>query len=152
MSRSTVMLLAASMVTLLGAAAIARADVVYEYTDAKGQVHYTDQWVPGAKVIRTETARGSAAQGATQGSQNDSNAAASDVKQQEASEVVQSDEAKARAAQCTQAKEQYQKMIQSRRIFTVDKSGERHYLSDSDADAARVQAKQAVDAACGSGS
>lgn len=151
MSRSTVMLMAASMVTLLGVAAIARADVVYEYTDAKGQVHYTDQWVPGAKLIRTETARGSQAQSAMQGIQNLSNDASNDAKQQEAAQTVQGDEAKARAAQCTQAKTQYQQMIASRRIYTVDKSGARHYLSDADADAARVQAKQAMDAACGTG-
>jgi hypothetical protein len=43
-------------------------------------------------------------------------------------------------------------MIESRRIFTTDKSGNRTYLSDADADAARLQAKQAMDADCGTGS
>lgn len=152
MSRSTVLLLATSMAVLLGTVGTARADTVYEWTDAHGQVHYTDQWVPGAKVVRTDTIHRSADSSATQGIQNESNAASHDLKQQQEAQSVQQDEAKARAARCTQDKEQYQKMIESRRIFTTDKSGNRTYLSDADADAARLQAKQAMDADCGSGS
>jgi hypothetical protein len=152
MSRSTVFLLATSMAVLLGAAGTARADTVYEWTDAHGQVHYTDQWVPGAKVVRTDTIRQSADSSATQGIQNESNAASHDLKQQQEAQSVQQDEAKARAARCAQDKEQYQRMIESRRIYTTDKSGNRTYLSDADADAARLQAKQAMDADCGSGS
>ena len=153
MPRSIVFLLAASMAALLGAAGTARADVVYQWTDAHGQVHYTDQWVPGAKLIRTETARPSAAAaGTTQGIQSESAAADGQIKQQADAQAVQQDEAKARAARCTQDKAEYQKLIDSRRIFTTDKSGERHYLSDSDADAARLKARQAMDADCGSGS
>jgi Domain of unknown function (DUF4124) len=152
MSRSTVFLLATSMAVLLGAAGTARADTVYEWTDAHGQVHYTDQWVPGAKVVRTDTIHQSADSSATQGIQNESNAASHDLKQQQEAQSVQQDEAKARAARCAQDKEQYQRMIESRRIYTTDKSGNRTYLSDADADAARLQAKQAMDADCGSGS
>ena len=153
MPRSIVILLAASLAALLGAAGSVRADVVYQWTDAHGQVHYTDQWVPGAKIIRTETARASAAAaGANQGIQSEANAANGQIQQQADAQAVQQDEAKARAARCTQDKAEYQKLIDSRRIFTTDKSGERHYLSDSDADAARLKARQAMDADCGSGS
>jgi Domain of unknown function (DUF4124) len=148
MQRSIVILLAAS--ALAGLAGIAHADVVYQWTDAKGQVHYTDQWVPGAKLIRTETAHPSTT-GTTPGIQSASNAADGQIKQQNAAQAVQADEDKARAARCTQEKTEYQKLIDSRRIYTTDKSGERHYLSDSDADAARVKARQAMDADCGSG-
>lgn len=152
MSRSIAILLATSLAAFLGAAATARADVVYQWTDAHGQVHYTDQWVPGAKLIRTETAHPSAAGNAIQGIQNESSAASSDVKQQSDADAVQSDVAKARAAQCTKDKAAYQQLIASRRIYTVDKSGERHYLSDADADAARLKARQAMEADCGSAS
>jgi hypothetical protein len=150
MPRSIVILLAASMATLLGVAGTAHADVVYQWTDAHGQVHYTDQWVPGAKLIRTETAHPSAGAGTTQGIQSESTAADGQIKQQVDAQAVQQDEAKARAARCTQDKAEYQKLIDSRRIFTTDKSGERHYLSDSDADAARLKVRQAMDADCGS--
>jgi hypothetical protein len=152
MSRSTAFLLATSMAVLLGAVGTARADTVYEWTDAHGQVHYTDQWVPGAKVVRTDTIHRSADSGAAQGIQKESDAASQGLKQQQEAQSVQQDEAKARAARCTQDKEQYQKLIESRRIYTTDKSGNRTYLSDADADAARLQAKQAMDADCGSGS
>ena len=150
MSRSTVMLLAVSMAALLGVAAVARADVVYEWTDARGQVHYTDQWVPGAKVVQTAVNHPAAASsGSTQGTASGNTAADGQVQQQQASQAVQQDEAKVRAAQCTQDKAEYQKLIDSRRIYTTDKSGERHYLSDADADAARVKALQTLQADCG---
>lgn len=150
MPRSTVILLATSMVVLLGAVGAARADTVYEWTDAKGQVHYTDQWVPGAKLIKTDSSRRPKADSsATQGIQNESNAASNGLKQQAEAEAVQQDEAKARAARCTQEKIQYASLVQSRRIYTTDKNGNRQYLSDSDADAARLRVRQAMDADCG---
>jgi len=152
MSRSTVFLLTISMAVLLGAAGSARADTVYEWTDAHGQVHYTDQWVPGAKVVRTDTIRRPADSSAAQGIQNESNAASHDLKEQQEAQSVQADEAKVRAARCAAETKQYQKLIDSRRIYTTDKSGNRTYLSDADADALRVQAKQEMDADCGSGS
>jgi hypothetical protein len=151
MSRSTAFLLATSMAVLLGTIGSARADTVYEWTDAQGQVHYTDQWVPGAKIVKTgDAGRQQASSSAAQGIQNESNSASRDLKQQQEAQSVQEDEAKARAARCTQDKEQYQKMIESRRIYTTDKSGNRTYLSDADADALRLSAKQAMDADCGS--
>ncbi len=152
MSRSTVILLAASVVALLGAAGAARADVVYAWTDAHGEVHYTDQWVPGAKVVMTSAAHGAADSGAAKGIQKESDAAARGIDQQQTAAAVQQDEAKARAGRCTQEKAEYQRMIDSRRIYITDKSGQRTYLSDAEADAARVKARQAMDADCGTGS
>ena len=150
MSRSTFILLVTSMAVLLAAVGTARADTVYEWTDAKGEVHYTDQWVPGAKLVRTDTAhRPAADSSAAQGIQSESNAASQGLKQQQETQAVQQDEAKARAARCTQETAEYQKLIESRRIYTTDKSGERQYLSDADADAARLKARQAMDADCG---
>jgi len=62
---------------------------------------------------------------------------------------VQQDVARARAVRCARDKAEYQKLVDSRRIFTTDKNGERQYLSDADADAARLKARQAMDADCG---
>lgn len=154
MSRSAHILLATSLLALLaGAVGIARADVVYEWTDAKGQMHYTDQWVPGARLVKTGTTRPPAADSsATKAIQSESDAASSQIQQQDTAQAVQQDEAKARAARCTQDKSMYQKLIESRRIFTTDKSGDRHYLSDADAEAARLKARQDMQADCGTGS
>jgi len=146
------MLLAAAMVVLLGAVGAARADTVYEWTDAHGEVHYTDQWVPGAKLIRTETAHGANASSAMQAIQSESNAASKSIRQQQDAQAVQQDEAKARAERCTKEKAEYLQLIQSRRIYKTDKNGERQYLSDADADAARLKARQAMEADCGTGS
>lgn len=153
MSRFTVILLAASVAMLLAGAGIARAGerIVYEWTDAHGEAHYSDQWVPGAKPIRIETAA-AASSDATQGIQSESAAAARQISQEQNAQAVQQDEAKARAAQCTQDKARYQRLIQSRRIYTTDQSGQRHYLSDADADAVRVKAREAMEADCGTGS
>jgi hypothetical protein len=152
MSRSILILLAVSITVLVAGVGSARADqhIVYQWTDAHGEVHYTDQWVPGAKLIRIETAHQPADSGAMQGIQGESNAATREVKEQQDAQAVQQDVAKARATQCAQDKARYQQLIQSRRIFTTDKSGERHYLSDADADALRLKARQAMDADCGS--
>ena len=150
MPRSTVILLATSLAVLLGAVGSARADTVYEWTDAKGEVHYTDQWVPGAKVVRTDAAHPKTDASAMQGIQRENNVVSQGLEQQQAAQAVQQDEAKARAARCTADKAQYQRLIQSRRLYTTDKNGQRQYLSDSDADAARLKARQAVDADCGS--
>lgn len=152
MSRSNVMLLATSMVVLLGAIGAARADTVYEWTDARGEAHYTDQWVPGAKLIRTDTAHRANASSAVQAIQSESKAASAALQQQQDAQAVQQDEAKARAARCTQEKAEYQKLIESRRIYKTDKSGERQYLSDADVEAARLKARQVMQADCGSGS
>lgn len=152
MPRSTFILMASSMAALLAAVSIARADVVYEWTDAQGEVHYTDQWVPGAKLVRTESSHGSTSQGAMQGIEKESAAAGHEIRQQQDLQAVQEDEAKSRAARCAQDKAEYQKLIESRRIFTTDKSGERHYLSDTDAEAARLRARQTMEADCGTGS
>ncbi len=152
MSRFTAVLLAAALATVLGGAGIARAgeSVVYEWTDAHGEVHYTDQWVPGAKRITIQTAHTPADSGATQGIQDD--AASKELEQQAAARGVQKDEARIRAKECKEAKSNYQTLIQSRRIFTTDKSGERHYLSDAEANALRVKARETMQTACGSGS
>lgn len=153
MSRSTIILLAAAITVLLGSAGAARADVVYEWTDAHGQVHYTDQWVPGAKVVRTVDANRPAANpSGTQPVQNQDNAAAGQIQQQQESQSERQDEAKVRASRCAADKQTYQTLLASRRIYTTDKNGQRTYLSDTDADAARTRARQAMDADCGTGS
>ncbi|HEX9139572.1 MAG TPA: hypothetical protein VF848_07275 [Steroidobacteraceae bacterium] len=63
--------------------------------------------------------------------------------------AVQNDVAAARAEQCKKAQDDYQHSIIARRIYNEDKDGNRVYLSDDEADAARVRARQAVQDYCG---
>ena len=41
----------ATAVALIGVVAAAHADV-YRWTDAQGEVHYSDKWVPGSTLIK----------------------------------------------------------------------------------------------------
>ena len=135
MSRSTVILLATSMAVLLGAAGAARADTVYEWTDAHGQVHYTDQWVPGAKLVTTVTAHRPADSGAMQGIQKESSSRFGRPQAAAGGPIRAGRRGQGPCRPMRAGKAEYQKLIESRRIFTTDKSGNRTYLSDADADA-----------------
>ena len=59
--------------------------------------------------------------------------------------------AAAKAEQCKQAEEAYQKAIQARRIYKTDEAGNRVYFSSAEMDAARLRARAARDLACGPG-
>ncbi|MDE2221051.1 MAG: hypothetical protein KGL25_08100 [Gammaproteobacteria bacterium] len=70
---------------------------------------------------------------------------------QEASrQAVQKDIAATRAEQCKAAKEKYQQSIEARRVYRLNKAGEREYLSDSEADQLRLNARLEMERSCGS--
>ncbi|HEV7432272.1 MAG TPA: hypothetical protein VGN77_04455 [Steroidobacteraceae bacterium] len=65
-------------------------------------------------------------------------------------QAVQKDVAATRAEQCKQAQDKYQKAIAARRVYRLNKAGEREYLSDAEMEQARVSARLEVDRTCGS--
>ncbi len=123
---------------------------VYKTVDAQGQVHYSDQWSPGAELIKG-SARAATDTPAPVDTPND-HSVAPDPKAA-ATKQVQSDMAALRAEQCKQLKEQYAKVIRARRIYQpgTDSSAPKEYMSDADADAERVKTRQAMDEACAGG-
>jgi hypothetical protein len=143
-----------------GAVSLAHADV-FRWVDEHGGVHYSDQWVPGSQVIKSVKPRPSGAsdvaprQAAV--APKPSPVPATDAGQQSAAKAVKQDMAKAREQQCKDAKDRYNKAIEARRIYKaapngkkdVDGTEERQYLSDDEADAYRVKARQEVDDFCG---
>ena len=150
--------LAISSFLFAGVISVANADV-FRWVDEHGSVHYSDQWVPGSVLIKstkprppsttsTDTARRApepAKTAPTARNSGDQGAAAQGMKQ---------DLTKVREQQCKDAKERYDKAIQARRIYKStgtdkDNPDEREYLSDTEADAYRVKARQAVDDYCG---
>ena len=148
MPRMTLMLI----LTLAGALGTAWADSVYRWVDSHGEVHYSDQWVPGATLIMTNAPRPPAAGAdakAMAGIAAEDKAATRTLEQDQAARAVAQDEAAQRAKACQAAKARYQQLIQARRLFTQGADGERHYLSDAQADAERVQAREAMDSSCG---
>jgi hypothetical protein len=131
----------------------AQADV-YKSVDAQGQVHYSDQWSPGAELIRGSSSRAAPAPEAPPPAPND-HTLAPDPAKAAAAKQVQSDMDALKAEQCKQLKDQYDKVIHARRIYQApqpgtDSSAPRQYMSDAEADAERVKTRQAMDEACGS--
>jgi hypothetical protein len=139
---------------LAGAFTLARADV-YRWVDEQGQPHYTDQWVPGAVVIRTDKAHPPGADTGARGADQKSLAASNQRISNELSEeanarAVQQDVAKRRDALCQTAKDAYMRAITSRRVYKDEKDGTRTYMTDDEADAYREQVRKSVQENCGS--
>ena len=131
---------------VLGSLSIAQADV-YRWVDDKGEPHYSDQWVPGSTVIKTNRPRvGDAGPSAQKSLTAQGNRADQMADDQANSRAVQADMAKSREAQCKTARDRYQKAILSRRVYKDSKDGDKEFLSDAEADAYRED----VQSFCGS--
>jgi hypothetical protein len=140
---------------MTSAAAVSHAADVYRYVDPQGGVHYTDTWVPGSTLIKVDHhQKGAESDAAAQRTQQNKSVIAGErasveVARANDQRAVQADVTQAREQQCKQAQDNYTKAIQSRRIYKSDKDGERDYLSDTDADAYRLQLRTEMQAACG---
>jgi hypothetical protein len=131
---------------------------VYKYTDERGNTMYTDRPMPGAVRVSTGvqrpaevTERNYAAQQAatnTQLSASNQRLAQGQSDQRAAAQVAKDLEA-TRAARCKQARDNYTTSINSRRLYTTDKDGNRQYLSESQLASERIEAQKAVEAICG---
>ena len=141
-------LVSITALVLAGACTLARADV-FRWVDKDGVVHYSDEWMPGSEVVKTvvkphpESAAAPAAASAAK------NRVTDQFNELNNARAVQQDVAKAHDAQCTWAKDRYMKAITSRRVYKEGKDGERQYMSDTDADAYREQARKDVQEFCG---
>jgi len=154
--------LAISSLLFAGGVSVANAADVFRWVDDHGGVHYSDQWVPGSEVIKSSrphpvnTSSDSPRPApVTQKTTDDHPAGQSS---QAAEKAVKQDMAKIREQQCKEAKERYDNAIQARRIYKpvagdkskdTDRPDDRQYLSDEEADAYRVKARQDVQDLCG---
>ncbi len=148
MSRTSFLILLSGFI-LAGTLGLARADV-YRWVGKDGVVHYSDQWVPGAKlVMRTSgSLRAGSSAAALRGIAGESKAADHQIRQAADERTVQAKEAKLQAERCKSAKATYQRLIYARRLFTTGKHGQRHYLSGAQADAARAKALATMNRLC----
>ena len=151
--------LAISSLLFAAGVSVASADV-FRWVDDHGGVHYSDQWVPGSEVIKStrphpvSTSSGSPRR--TPETQKMPNDHSSSQSTENAEKAVKQDKAKIREQQCKEAKDRYDKAIEARRIYKTaggdkskDGNEERQYLSDDEADAYRVKARQEMQDACG---
>ena len=149
--------LAISSLLFAGGVSVANADV-FRWVDDHGGVHYSDQWVPGSEVIKSTRPHPSSTSSESPHPQKALNAPpATGQSTQTAEKAVKQDMAKIRDQQCKDAKDRYDKSIEARRIYKAvdgDKAKDgnedrRQYLTDEEADAYRVKARQDMDDACG---
>ena len=153
--------LAISSLLFVGGISVANADV-FRWVDDHGGVHYSDQWVPGSEVIKSTrphpVSSSSDSPRSTPTTQRPASDRASDQSTQVAAKAVKQDLAKVREQQCKDAKDRYDKAIQARRIYKspqgdkskdTDRPDDRQYMSDEEADAYRVKARQEVQDLCG---
>jgi hypothetical protein len=140
---------------LLGLASAAQADV-WRWKDPNGTVHYSDSWVPGSVLVKTDSRSSYSTGPAADSSSNasppttSSPSAADTAETERVRREVANDVSKAKEEQCKKAREAYDQAIQSRRIYKKGANGEREYLSDADADAYRLNLLNARKEACGS--
>jgi hypothetical protein len=138
---------------LIGALSVARADV-YRWVDENGEPHYSDQWIPGSTVIKTDRTHPNADSFnhtvQQKGLTAQSDKASAQVADQDNARAMQQDKANSQAAQCKASQDRYMKAIMSRRVYKEGKDGTREYLSDTDADAYREAARKDVMSVCGS--
>ena len=151
------MLRRVALFTLISCVALSAHADVYRWVDQNGQAHYSDQWVPGSTVVRTDARRppsdgaSTTASASPQKSLNAINQAAdAQLTKEDNARAVQQDVSKRRDALCKTSKDAYMRAITSRRVFKDAKDGERTYLSDEEADAYRAQLRKAVQDNCGS--
>ena len=151
--------LAISSLLFVGAVSVAHADV-YRWVDDHGGVHYSDQWVPGSEVIKSTrphpASTSSDSPRPPSDAQKTTSLQAAGQSTQSAEKAVKQDMAKVREQQCKEAKDRYDKAIEARRIYKTSEgdkskatSDDRQYLSDEEADAYRVKARQEVEDLCG---
>ena len=155
MLRSAAMLRPVIVTALIaaGLSGVAHADV-YRWVDEKGEPHYSDRWVPGSELIKSDkphpqTPTPSPSTPTSAATEHPATPSAADRANAEA---VKQDVAKVAASQCKQAKDRYQQAIDARRIYKPPQPGDtdRVFMSDAETDAYRAQARSDVTAACGS--
>jgi hypothetical protein len=136
-------------------AATAGAGDVYVTRDAQGNTVYTDtpQTVPAQKVdVRVgnpepatdEQGPAAPATQPRQPAQAASDSPAQTAAAQQAAETTAEDKAK----RCTDARQRYQTLWNSWRLYEPGPNGERTYLTSEQIDKARADAKQVMDQFC----
>jgi len=144
----------AAVLGLMVVSFAASADV-YKWVDSQGRVYYSDRPdVDNAERLAVVSRRSDPSVVAQR------NVAAREQRQQTdmqttqqrrdqaSARAVSNDVAKTRDEQCKQAKEQYRVAIESQKLYRVGKDGERQYLTSTEIDEARMNARRAMDQVC----
>lgn len=136
----------------------ARSGDVYKYVDERGNTMYTDKPIPGAVRVSTGSQRtveavrrdNAAAQSADAARLAASNQRVADdqINARAAASVAKDLEA-SRQERCQKARDEYQRAINTMRLYREKPDGTREYLSDAEIAQTRVNAYKTVEAVCG---
>jgi hypothetical protein len=128
---------------------------VFRSVDAQGHVQYSDTPTPGAQLVRMNNLRtptpslaSTAASAKSSTTVQNGDQIHEQLEKEAAARDVQNQVAQTRADQCKKATDIYNQSVQARRIYTTGADGERQFLSDDEADKARVAHKIEMDEAC----
>ena len=130
-----------------------RAQEVYKSIDAQGRVVYSDRGMTRdapKTTVRVEEPDPAAAARLAKEQQALNEADAERTKRQAADDKARAAAEKKKADTCKNARTQYYRMADARRLMQRDAEGNPVYYSDEQADAMREQARKAMTAACGS--
>lgn len=136
----------------------AQAGDVYKYVDERGNTMYTDKPIPGAVLVSAGThrppevaQRDAAAAQATSSAQlaASNQRIAEDQSNARAAANVAKDLEATRQQRCQKARDDYQRTIDSRRLYREKPDGTREYLNDAEIAQARVDAYKIVESVCG---
>ena len=133
------------------------ANEIYKYTDAEGNVHYTDRPSGDANEERLQVSYNrtdnSAVQNrvksrlATEAKREEARSEAQKAEQTAEEERVAAEE---KAARCEDYRQKMKAMLESRRVYREDASGERVYLDDVARAEARTKAEELIKENCDS--
>jgi hypothetical protein len=136
----------------------AQAGNVYKYVDERGNTMYTDKPIPGAVLVSTGAQRPpevtqrntAAAQAATTAQLTASNQRiADDQSNSRAAATVARDLDATRQQRCQKARDDYQRSINTMRLYREKPDGTREYLTDAEIAQARVDMYKLVESVCG---
>jgi Domain of unknown function (DUF4124) len=128
---------------------------VYKFTDAKGNVQYTDKpaTLPAERLNvqsqKTDVVAMQERQEAEMKRLQESTASRQQATNQNvANKAAGEQTAKDKAERCVKARERYDSYMTSQRLYESQANGERRYLTDAELTAARSNAKTAMDELC----
>lgn len=142
---------------LVATAGVAAAGEIYVTRDAQGNPVYTDtpQAIPAEKLKVRSASSDPAEVQARYAEQMKQYSADDQARAQAATSTADTKKAAAlnaedRAKRCADARQRYEALMASYRIYEESPEGERRYLESAEIDTARADAKKVMDEFCGS--
>ncbi len=131
------------------------ANEIYKYTDADGNVHYTDRPSGDSSEERRQVSYNRTDNAAVQErvqtrleSQAKRDEARSEAQQAKLTAAEERAAAEEKAAKCADYRQKMKAMLEARRVYREDKNGERVYLDDVARAEARTKAEELIKEHC----